>query len=67
MEELYDDFFDVAAVENTRKSGAPGTAKYQKLYPNLTRVRKYKDPRTGEIRTTVELDLGALARKGRGE
>ena len=50
-------FWSHAKCTNTYKPFDPGMAKYRMKYgKRLRKVRRWKDPRTGEKRVTVELD-----------
>lgn len=50
-------FWTYAECTNSHKPFDPGMAKYRMIFgKQLRKVRRWKDPRTGEKRVTVELD-----------
>jgi len=51
------DFWDFARCSNSVKRDSPGNRKYRLEYRGLRKVRRWKDPRTGEKRVTVEIEL----------
>lgn len=56
---MSDDFFDNAEVTKTFKAGKPGTkriAQKKEFQGDLVRVRYYKNKKTGENRTTYEIE-----------
>jgi hypothetical protein len=44
-------------VVTTIRAGNPGAKKLQKKYPDLVKLRRYKNRRTGESVTTIEIPL----------
>ncbi len=53
------DFFkdNDTEVVTTIRAGKPGAKKLQKKYPNLVKLRRYKNKRTGESVTTIEIPI----------
>ena len=51
-------FWSWARVTNSLKRYDPGCAKYRMIYgEKFIRLRRYKDPRTGEKKRTVEIEI----------
>ena len=44
-------------VVTTIRAGKPGGKKLLKNYPDLIKVRRYKNRRTGETKTTIEIPV----------
>lgn len=53
------DFFKDTDTEvvTTIRAGKPGAKKLQKKYSNLVKLRRYKNKRTGESVTTIEIPI----------
>lgn len=51
-------FWSYAKCTHSLKRYDPGCAKYRMIYgEKFIRLRRYKDPRTGERRKTVEVEI----------
>ena len=48
---------DDTEVVTTIRAGKPGAKKLQKKYPELVKLRRYKNKRTGETVTTIEIPI----------
>jgi hypothetical protein len=50
-------FWKRAKCTNTLRRDTPGVKKLLKKYPNLIKVRRYVDPKSGIKRRTVEIEI----------
>lgn len=51
-------FWSWCSCTHSLKRNDPGCAKYRMIYgEKFIRLRRYKDPRTGERRKTVEVEI----------